>query len=265
MPTRQAAPRVSPGSVALTPPESRPPSAPSEPSPPDLLRRSPERQRLAEAISCHAEAAERLRRVEEAQRRLHDEFFDRLLPAESEAREALAAAKEGEPARLVAEALGDGGAACLSVADAEISLSKAERKVSEVRRARSLLDVEAADRGQAVEAARHRLDEAVRDAVAAAPEKAALAAEYYAGAKRTLQLARALKTIAVEIRVKAHGLQVIVENDPMGMHDASLGRPDSAWAAAVAALRGDPDAPLPGLPPELEPDPTNDATTAEAA
>jgi hypothetical protein len=70
---------------------------PDLPPPP----RSPERERLATAISTLAQCTYEADRVEEARQRLDDRLFDVLNPAVTAAREALVEAEESAPEALV--------------------------------------------------------------------------------------------------------------------------------------------------------------------
>lgn len=226
--------------------------------------RSPERQRLAAAIRRHADAVAALGRIGEAQERLEAEFFDVLVPAVPAARAALEDARVAAPAALVDRLLGDAPGAGPSLAEAEAALAEAEKKLADGREARSLLAEEAARAETAVNSAQFAVGNAIRDAVASDPSLAALRAEFTRSARRALRCLQALFTAGHKIgAIEAHGLRFAI-----GEAAAAIGQKtffhDSEWTAALAALRDDPDAALPGLP-EPDPDDAGDGDSTRAA
>ncbi|HXP04283.1 MAG TPA: hypothetical protein VN808_09190 [Stellaceae bacterium] len=229
--------------------------------------RSPERQALADAQERHADAVTQQERVAEAQQRTSDALYGKLLPAIERSREALAAAKTHEPRRLVDAALGKPGTRS-TVADAERELADAERRADESRRTRTLLAEEARRASDAVEAARHVLDNAVATVIASDPAKIAAVAEFFRTGRRLLRLARVIRTLnIVAPGVSADDIGLFVRIGDIvqpGNLNSTLYRPDPAFAAALSALRDDPDVALPGLP-EPEPDDAGDGSAAEAA
>jgi hypothetical protein len=223
--------------------------------------RSPERQRLAEAIDRLAAATTRAERVAEAGRRASRELFDEALPAESAAAEALAEARQRRPQAIVDRLLGAVPSGAPTLTEAEAALRRAEERVAETREARSLLEVEASRASDALHAEQRNLGNAVAAVVEADPARDAALIEFKMVANRALRLAMALKTAGLELRdVDGHGLRLGVADVPTPLGSSSAFRPDSAWQSALAALRKDPDAPLPGLP---EPVPPPDAGDSE--
>jgi hypothetical protein len=221
--------------------------------------RSQQRQKLAEAIQRHAAAEDRVQRVTSAQDRLSRQLFDVFLPAVAEAETALAQAREQAPRMLVTSLLDDRPPTRSTVADAELELRRAEEAVAEARQASQLLTAEAHEANLGLQGARDRLDAAVRAAVSADPARDTLVAEFNRSCRRTLQLAWALTTAGVIIRdISADDLGTflhignLAQSGPVGSVSAS--RSDPIWAAAIARLRVDPDAELPGLPEPEVPD-----------
>jgi hypothetical protein len=228
--------------------------------------RSPERQRLADAQAVFAAAEGRVQRAGAAQDRLSRKLIDALLPAVEEAEERLQAAREQAPRALVANLLADEPPVRSVVADAESELRRTEEAVAEARQARELLTAEAHEANLELQGARDRLDAAVRAAVRADPARDTLAVEFNRSCMRTLQLARALTAAGVsipDVDDHEHGTFLhignLAQSGPVG--SVSSFRSDPMWAAALAALRVDPDTELPGLPPED----AVDTSPAEAA
>jgi hypothetical protein len=216
--------------------------------------RSPERQRLADAIERHTAALQNHDRVTEAERKLTDEYFDVLLPAVTEAEERLAEARERAPEALVAAALGEPAPEGPSVAEAEAALAEAGRRAAECRAARALLAAETQRAEAAVNGARFGLDTALPRAVSADLARAALLAEFRRAARRALRIARAIQTSGLRLGgIEAHGMRADIGEAVVAVGQRAF-RDDPEWLAAIANLRQDPDAALPGLPPEGDPD-----------
>jgi hypothetical protein len=221
---------------------------------------------LALAIEAHSQAVERQERVLAALQRLADQIFDQLRPAASRAEKALAVARQQAPRLLVDALLGDEPVRS-TVADAELELGVAERKLADAKEAKSVLSDEAERARIAVNAAQRDLDEAVRSAVAADPRRAAVLAEYNRAARRALRCAMILRTSGMIMRGhEAHGLRFVINDaaraiDKMGTAFV----PDPEWVAAVSALHSDADALLPDLPPPDDPVDAVCGAPAEAA
>jgi hypothetical protein len=151
-----------------------------------------------------------------------------------------------------------------SVADAVHELAETERKVDEVRQARSLLEEESRTAGVDVHAAEEALGRAVAAVVASDPTRAALLGEFHRYADRALRCAQALRTGRLFLRVaEGHGLRLEIAERAVPIGEQAF-FPDPEWGAALAGLRENPDFELPGLPPEPEPEPT-DADSSAAA
>jgi hypothetical protein len=235
---------------------------PDQPPPP----RSPERERLATAISTLAQATYEVDRVEEARQKLDNRLFDVLNPAVTAAREALVEAEDSAPNALV-DAVLAGGISEDATAVARIELRQAETAVQQVREARRVLENRAAQAQIDIGNARQALDRAVAAVINADPAKKALVAEFYRSGRRTLQLARAIRTmgiIAQGVEAVDIGLTLRI-GDILRPGGSSTGQSsfqrDPDWAAAVAALRDDADVALPGLPAEDDA-PAGNATKA---
>jgi hypothetical protein len=228
--------------------------------------RSPERQRLADAIERHAEATTQAERVAQVQRRMHDEFFSRRLPDQQAAEEALAEAREREPRRLVDAVLGVTADPTLAtVAEAEAALAVAQQAVGDARRASPLLDEEARRAEFDVSEAARRLGQAFDEVVRSDESRSAQLGELNRLIDRALDVARGLRTGGLTaLGGRKHGLVLRIEEEPAPLGTAVLFKPDPAWLSALAALRRDPDAALPGLP-DPEPPDAGDTGTAQAA
>ncbi len=232
---------------------------------PANLARSPERKRLAEAIGWHRAAADDLARVTEAHQRLDAEFFDRLQPAVAAAQEALAEAREAAPQAIITRMLGEEPSGAATVEKAEAALAECERKLEDARKARSLLAGEAERAEAAVHSARFAHDGALTAAVCGDPAVAALKAEFVAAGHRMLRCAQVLRTAGVLMGgIGAHGLRAVIGEAAVPMGERAF-FDDPEWLAAIERLRGDPDAPLPGLPPEDPPDGVGDGSQDRAA
>jgi hypothetical protein len=203
--------------------------------------RTAERQRLADAVGRHRNAVEALDRVTAALGRLEREYYDETVPAAVAAKAALEEARQAAPAALVSRYLGDGDPGdAPSVTEAERRLAEAEREIAEARTARGMLADEAQRAQAAVDLARMALDGAIKAVVSASPELSALRAEFERARKRMSVLIGALAGAGVTTSRVAWTDDAFV--------------PPAEWTAAVAALRDDPDAVLPGLPDDPEPD-----------
>jgi cellobiose-specific phosphotransferase system component IIA len=139
-------------------------SNPTEATPPP---RSPERQRLAEAIQAHSDAIDRAARVNDAQQRVDDQLFNQLQPAVRAAQKAIDEAHAIAPEMLIDSVLRNesvvGG---MTVAQSQAALAEAEQKVAEARLARALLAKESERAQIAIGTALRELSSAVN---AAAP------------------------------------------------------------------------------------------------
>jgi hypothetical protein len=233
------------------------------PRPPLANHRSPERQRLADAIARHAGAAQALARVAAAQTRLTDQLYDQLEPAATAAREAFEAAQKRAPELLVAAALSEPAPAGPSVPAAEAALAAAQRAVADCRAGRQLLADEAARAAVAAKMAERALDNAVKAVVATDPARAALYDAFVSSARRALRCVAALRTAGLTIGgIEAHGVRFDFREAATAIGEHAF-RHDPEWVAALAALREVADAALPGLPPdEPEPDDAGDSRAA---
>jgi hypothetical protein len=144
----------------------------ADPVPPP---RSPERQKLAIAISTLAQCTYEADRVEEARQKLDDRLFDVLHPAVTAAREALVEAEDSAPNALV-DAVLEGGISEDATAVAKINLRQAEVAVEQSRAARRVLENRAQDAQIDIGNARQALDKAVENVIQSAPAKKAVVA-----------------------------------------------------------------------------------------
>jgi hypothetical protein len=199
------------------------------------------RQQLAQAIGRLKTAEAERERVEEALGRLTDQFFEDLQPQLRLTMDWLAEARRGRPGALVAMALGDAAPPGLAIADAEAKVAAAEKTVAENREARKLLEAEAERRRVALALAQADLDDAITAVVAASPEVEALRTEFEATRQHLSHIIGALKAAGQRSQW------------PIAL-DAEAFAPNSEWAMALAALRTDAGAQLPGLPPVVAKD-----------
>jgi chromosome segregation ATPase len=198
--------------------------------------RTPERQSLAQAIARHDAAAKRLAAITAAHERASGAVYD-LKDGVDKAIAALDEAKAGEGSYLAAIALGEADATLSPVKTAAANVEQANDQLGTVRRTRDALEAEM----KAVESelmwAKSKLDDAVRDVVRADPAIRKLAGDHAAADRHYNDLHRAMETV-----------QNFLPDDLKFWH--GTGRwPDLAaaatWSAAITALAGDADAPLP--------------------
>jgi hypothetical protein len=215
--------------------------------------RSPERQRLFDAIQRRDDAVFQHERVNDALGKLDDELFDRLEPAVRRAQEALEEAVAAAPERLVAEALGEpaGADAGPSVTEAESALKIADQALVDARSARSILRDELRGREYQVDQAKRVVDQAVSAVVSG--EKGAVLDEFIRCSQRALRCAQILRTIGTPVQGSTgHGLMFRITDAPTTVDKLGTAfRPDPDWLSATAALREDADTPLPGLPDDV--------------
>ena len=190
-------------------------------------------------------------RVEKARQAVDTKLFDTLQPAARAARERLDEAREAAPELLVDRLLGDAPTCGATVADFEAALAEAEAAVEENRRARRVLGDEA-DRAQiAIGQARKAVDAAIAAVVGSDPARQAVLDEFNKCARRALRCAKVLRTAGMIVRgAEAHGLAFRITDAAVPVGKTAFTPPDRDWAAALAALWSDADAPLPGLPAE---------------
>lgn len=218
--------------------------------------RSAERQRLAEAIEGYREATTDLDRARQAEEKLFDEILATREEIDAAAK-ALDEAIAARPQALVSATLGEPAAEGPSASDCEKRLAGLRKKLAEKREARRLVEAEAARVTDAVRMAATALDAATSSAIAADPSVAALKAEFITSACRMLRLAQVLRTAGVSMgAIEAHGLRTWIGDAAAPVGERAF-FDDPTWLAAIAALREDADALLPGLPPD-DPDEAGD-------
>jgi hypothetical protein len=215
------------------------PLRPSTPTP----ARSAERQRLAEAIERLSEARADLARLAAARAKTPQPW---QVSGEVEAaRAALDEARADEPERLVGQLLGEEAHGADPVAVANAALREAEAKLTRSREVRSLLD----ERERAATSALEAAEGAVRTARAAVlqadPAVVALLAGHREAQRRAAEIAASLGHVGATGIPHAHR-HWDDQRHEFATRDLSAA---ATWAAAVAALATDPDAPLPGDPP----------------
>lgn len=196
---------------------------------------TPARQALAATIGARAAAAERLERVR-AGRWKSFGLVTRAEDKVAEAEAALAAARDSESARIVAELVGDDARGGPTVAEAEAALAKAKREHATAERARDMLqDTAAAERD--LHLAESRLHEAVGAVVASEGLTEALLTEYEVALDRVADLRAIIDILPGRSSQQMSRSSTTIRN--------GTGAGLAAWRAALAALEGDPSASLP--------------------
>jgi hypothetical protein len=205
--------------------------------------RSPERQRLAEAIARHAAAADRLARIQAAAPRA----FDAILAAQrgvDAAETAVAEAREAEPKRLAAKLIGDPEEGGPTLGAVIAAASAASEVLANARAARDALSEQEGAAERDLDDARRGLDHAIAAIVAASPAIAGLLAQNVAARRRVQELGAILTTIGL-LRLP----QTISARNWDAIRDLDIAEYRAAvapWQATLASLETDPDTPLPG-------------------
>jgi hypothetical protein len=197
-------------------------------------QRSPERQKLAEAIEKLSAFDRQLERLAEARSRLDWGGKNRAVDA---ARAALVVAKERAPAVLIAKMMNEYYDSAQTVEHAQGLLEDAERDLAEATAAGELLRDEIQVVEQRRERARHERTDAARAVLRTAPEVAALCARVDQTRQLLRDLAWALSAIGLSGLPAGYHWNGMLEG-----RDPGAGAP---WRVAVVALETDPDAALP--------------------
>lgn len=197
------------------------------------------RGRLATAIAKHIAARDALAKIADAQARAPD-VVDAFSSVEA-AQSALAEAKSGEAAWLVANLMCENGVGDNPVTAATTALKDAEAALARARQIRGLLD----ERQLAAEA-RVRWEAAqVRDRVGsvltAAPAVVALLEAFAAAQYRLAALRACLRAVNAANGIPHQHRFWDAREEPDGSGDPEA----TAWRTAIAALATDPDAELP--------------------
>jgi hypothetical protein len=198
--------------------------------------RSPERQKLAEAIERLNALDTQLQRLAEARDRL--DWHDKRRAHEA-AQRALEEARRRAPELLVARAMGEEFDPALTVAHAQGLVEDAAHDLAEAAAAAELLrdEIQAVEQRRSL--AQHARDDAVTAVVRGSPELAAFCARVSALRQELYNSTWACSAI---------GLGPL----PRNFWDGVLWGPDrgsgALWKAAKAALASDADAELPSDP-----------------
>jgi hypothetical protein len=199
--------------------------------------RSPERQRLADAIERHRERADDLSRVERAIQKISETRIEDRVGI-GRARDAVSIARGAQSEILVMQALGEELVDQPDLAAAERTLAECEAKLDAGRASLKLLERERTRVSSALDLAEGALKRAVKDVIANDPALAALRAEFERTRLHLSQIIGCLLASGHEVSRVAWTEVAFV--------------PDRAWTDALTRLREDPDAVLPA-PPSTEP------------
>ena len=219
--------------------------------------RSPERERLAEAIAAEQAATARLARLRTTLASTENQSYD-LSEAITEKEQAIAEAERRAPQSRLAILLGD-------LAPAADPLPALRDELTALREQRAALveDIATLREGisgnphknapgaaGAVESARARLSEAIAAEAVASPEGDALVARLAAVTVEQQWLIGELGAIGIVALAKRHGVWLSVLDQRVRSTAGALGDslpspPPSEWAPALQKMRTDPDAPLP--------------------
>ena len=198
-------------------------------------QRSPERQRLAEAIAHLGGLDSQLGRLAEARGRLGLRDKERVLDS---ARRGVAEARGRAPAIVVAKAMGESFDPAATVDHAENLLAAAQRDVDEATAAVGVLSDEIRVVEGRREVAQIARDHAVAEVVKSSPEVVALCARI----EQTRQQLHAFAWILSAIGLGRLPPEFFWDGIVHGRDNDHAGAP---WRAAIAALEQDADAELP--------------------
>jgi hypothetical protein len=233
----------------------------------DPRARSPEREKLAEAITKHNNATDRLARLRTALAQASEDSIDASMIVSDRERE-LAEAEQASPANLAMVALGE-----IAPLDTGSLVEQAERRLAEAkdvhrqkRELRAALEGERNEWGVVVkigeiEAQGRRaaitemnLDAAIRAVLAAEPEPLALIAEAQSALAALSAVVAALEFLGGVRLPREHDWVFILASRIRAAVQATL-RPlpeteqlAPAWQAALEGLRRDADTELPAIP-----------------
>jgi hypothetical protein len=201
--------------------------------------RTPERQRLAEAIEAHAAAVKQVQHVQERHEHAEQVVFRASDKLEA-AQRASEKAKASESERIASAALGEADTDLMSVTDAELAVAQATNDLTVSRRIRDALQERLAREKAEVTRAKEAIERAVAAAAKSDPPAVALVLEQERVNRRLAELHHIFSFLG---RSDASP----VSNYGFWPNAASAAVVDP-WRAALEALRTDPDAPLPTEP-----------------
>jgi hypothetical protein len=211
--------------------------------------RTPERQRLAEAIRHQQTAAADLQKVRAARAKL----LQRRIAASDEigrAEKALTAAQKAEPARRVAALVGDEGDPVPDVptlAAAEADLASCRAAYEAAKADDELLAAREANLYEELRNANGQRDSLAHEIAKSSPELERFRQKF---------IRLRIEYFALEDLMRAFGYSFPIPLRGSGGHER-------AWKEQIAALRSNPDAPLPDVLDAPAPEPEQVAEAAE--
>ena len=205
--------------------------------------RTLERDALAAAIERHRKIGQTVAAVRTARQTANDRLYGTgsARAAVDDAMAAVEKAKAAATQFLVDQAIGNAGAAPLSVKDAKRALAEAEDELDVVKTTENALGVRLRESEQELAQAKHGINEAVRDVVKASPAVAAIFSEYETLKRRGAALLAMRNFIEQKLQAAPDDDSAEdAEDEP-----ANVAAQIANWEAALAALRINADAPLP--------------------
>ena len=214
----------------------------SQPQLKTVSSRSNERQMLAAAIEHHREVAQTVAAIRAAKQTASDRLYG-TGSARAKVDDATAAVEKAKAAAtqfLVDQAIGNAGAAPLSVKDAKRTLADAEDELDVAKSTEIALGQRLRESEQELAQAKRDIDEAVRRVIKCSPETASIFAEYEAVTRKCSALLAMRAFIAEKLHAEPDDLEDGTDDEP-----ADVAARIASWEEAIASLRIDADASLP--------------------
>jgi hypothetical protein len=202
--------------------------------------RSPERERLSQAIEALRESERETQAIARARQRAQADRI-RTLGEISDLKEALDAAQEKERVALTTAYIEGGDDACGDdeIAAAEAALARAERRLADIRRVE--VELAANERQPGWSLPGGEVDRAVRDVIKSAPVVRRLIEDYRTARAAFFTYEATLMMLAGRGCVPDDPRDAVPRGDGV-----RFAEPDPVWTRAIEALRRDADEPLPG-------------------
>lgn len=203
-----------------------------------MSSRTPERQKLADAIAKGNSAVRHLNALRDAHRRA-DEQTVAVFGAVDETAAKLREAQADESRRLADAFVGGGSGADVLAPEAE-ALNSAKRDLDRLRRTRDALATQVRDAEHAAEGAARRVAEAIRAVVSSDPAVEELLAEHE-------RRRRAFEATYVALALLQHDASLPCARDNWRLEREPDLTGAADWVEALKALETDADAPLPAV------------------